>query len=155
MAIRTGMEFHGTLWCVDDFQGADPPDVLTVAAGVVGSDLVEQVFRSNCREYLGSSLFHLKMRSHEAAALEWPCLMDMIFLDAGHSAEDVRCDIDLWWPLLKEGGVLCGHDYGVSMFPGIQVEVDSFAEKKGLSVVAPADTLLWAITKVTHQPVEA
>lgn len=36
---------------------------------------------------------------------------DLIFLDGDHSEEGINTDIDAWLPLLKEGGLLCGHDY--------------------------------------------
>lgn len=37
--------------------------------------------------------------------------VDLVFLDAGHSYEDVKNDIELWLPKVRMGGVLCGHDY--------------------------------------------
>ena len=35
---------------------------------------------------------------------------DLVFLDAGHTYIDVKLDIDHWWPLIREGGTMCGHD---------------------------------------------
>jgi hypothetical protein len=39
-------------------------------------------------------------------------MFDFVFLDADHSYEGVRDDIEAWAPLVKAGGLLCGHDYG-------------------------------------------
>lgn len=37
--------------------------------------------------------------------------LDFVFLDADHTYEAVKADIDAWHPKIKEGGILCGHDY--------------------------------------------
>lgn len=51
----------------------------------------------------------LVMESVEAAK-EFT-LVDFVFIDASHSYEDVMADIDAWYPKIKKGGVLAGHDY--------------------------------------------
>lgn len=37
---------------------------------------------------------------------------DFVFIDACHAEEAVYADIAAWWPVVKPGGVLAGHDYG-------------------------------------------
>jgi hypothetical protein len=37
--------------------------------------------------------------------------VDLVFLDADHSYEAVKRDIQAWLPKLKDDGCLCGHDY--------------------------------------------
>lgn len=37
--------------------------------------------------------------------------IDFIFIDDGHAYEDVVTDIACMLPLLRSGGILCGHDY--------------------------------------------
>lgn len=39
--------------------------------------------------------------------------IDCVFLDAGHSYNDVRRDIHAWFPKVKPGGIIAGHDYDV------------------------------------------
>jgi predicted O-methyltransferase YrrM len=48
---------------------------------------------------------------------------DMIFLDARHDYDSVRQDILAWMPLLLDGGLLCGHDYGPN-WPEVAKAVD-------------------------------
>jgi predicted O-methyltransferase YrrM len=39
--------------------------------------------------------------------------VDAVFVDDGHATEDVKRDIRVFLPLLRPGGVLCGHDFDV------------------------------------------
>ena len=38
--------------------------------------------------------------------------IDMIFIDGDHSYSGVKTDVDLYFPKLKKGGIICMHDYG-------------------------------------------
>lgn len=57
-----------------------------------------------------------------------------VYINADHSYESVKADIEAWWPKVKEKGVLCGHDYGNGETPGVKQAVDEFASKFGLKV---------------------
>jgi hypothetical protein len=37
--------------------------------------------------------------------------LDLVYLDAGHSYECVKRDLAAWFPKIKKGGVMAGHDY--------------------------------------------
>lgn len=43
---------------------------------------------------------------------------DVVFIDALHDYDSVMQDISLWWPKVREGGFICGHDYQ-HKFPGV------------------------------------
>jgi hypothetical protein len=48
----------------------------------------------------------------EKAALEFPNnYFDFVYLDADHTYEAVKKDLESWYPKIKIGGVLSGHDY--------------------------------------------
>ena len=44
--------------------------------------------------------------------------LDFVFLDASHTYEDVKADIQAWKPKIKKGGYLGGHDFQID-FPGV------------------------------------
>ena len=37
--------------------------------------------------------------------------LDFVYIDANHAYEFIKKDIELWYPKVKRGGYLCGHDY--------------------------------------------
>jgi hypothetical protein len=60
-------------------------------------------FKDKCRFIHKSSI---------AASEEIPNnSLDFCYLDASHEYNDVKEDINAWWPKVKLGGVFCGHDY--------------------------------------------
>lgn len=52
----------------------------------------------------------LRMTSAEAARYI-PQQLDFVWVDANHQYEFVISDLRLYWPKIKPGGVLCGHDF--------------------------------------------
>lgn len=55
---------------------------------------------------------------------------DLIYIDASHEEEDVRADLEAYWPALREGGVMFGDDF-VADWPGVVRATRQFAEKIG------------------------
>ena len=51
----------------------------------------------------------LRMSSQEAAQYFVDSSVDIVFLDGDH--DNVAHDIELWWPKLKPGGLMVGHDW--------------------------------------------
>lgn len=52
-----------------------------------------------------------------------------VFLDADHRKEQLTLDIQVWWPKIKAGGILAGHDYDhptCTWNPEVKPVVDSF-----------------------------
>jgi cephalosporin hydroxylase len=59
--------------------------------------------------------------------------VDFVFIDANHEYEYVTQDIRLYWPKIKPGGFICGHDYGGG-HPGVIEAVDDFFMPLGLTI---------------------
>ena len=38
--------------------------------------------------------------------------LDFVYIDGNHAYEFVRDDVASWWPKVKPGGILAGHDWG-------------------------------------------
>lgn len=55
---------------------------------------------------------------------------DFVYLDACHSYEAVTQDIATWFPKVKVGCILGGHDY-FKVFPGVIKAVDEFIQNSG------------------------
>jgi predicted O-methyltransferase YrrM len=61
----------------------------------------------------------LRQTSRQASANLHGNEYDLIFIDALHDYENVMFDISAWWPRVRKGGVLAGHDFN-HKWPGVE-----------------------------------
>jgi len=73
--------------------------------------------------YWFPQLHVVKIQSTEASKLFPEQYFDLVFIDADHTYDSVMGDINSWMPLVKEGGLLTGHDYGGKKI-GVKQAVD-------------------------------
>jgi hypothetical protein len=52
--------------------------------------------------------------------------VDFAFIDAGHDYQSVLADLTAWWPRIKPGGTLAGHDYGDPSWSEVTQAVNDF-----------------------------
>jgi predicted O-methyltransferase YrrM len=109
------------------------PDLVAAQKGKPKDWLFNQ-FCENMKDFnvldpLNRKVIPVRMTSLEAANAfkqapddNSPFEFDMIFIDGSHDYEDVRADIEAWLPLLSDGGLICGHDYG--QYEGVTQAVD-------------------------------
>lgn len=64
--------------------------------------------------------------------------LDFVYIDANHSYEACKEDIRLWWPKIKEGGVIAGDDYGKKF--GVKKAVDEFVKKNNQQLFLTFET---------------
>lgn len=92
----------------------------------------------------------IRMESLSYAATVHDGALDFVYIDGCHQRAAVRADLNAWWPKVKTGGVLAGHDF---VCPGeveggwgkyIQPEVCAFAD----SVRTP----VWLVAEPTGCP---
>ena len=76
----------------------------------------------------------LQMTSEDAVDFI-PNDLDMVYIDGNHAYEYVKKDIELYYPKIKVGGIIGGHDIeGNSLGENIRRAVFEFADKNNLSV---------------------
>lgn len=73
-------------------------------------------------------------------------LIDFIYVDAAHTYEAVKLDLDAWWPLVSESGILAGHDYDDS-HPDVVKAVDEFFSDKGTVYITQDNPASWYVYK--------
>lgn len=83
------------------------------------------------------------MTSKNAAKKAGTVQYDFIFLDGDHSEAGVRDDIRLWWPRVKHGGILCGHDFASRRLRGVQRAVLPFVEEEHLPLYVAPYKIWW------------
>jgi hypothetical protein len=59
--------------------------------------------------------------------------LGLVYLDAGHSFENVKDDLEAWFPKLKKGGIMAGHDYLMPQY-GVFEAVRQFIKKHNYTV---------------------
>lgn len=89
----------------------------------------------------------VKMRretSEEAAKAMADGAFDLVFIDALHDYEHVKQDIALWWPKVRRGGIISGHDFN-HKWTGVERAV---AEAFSLMHVGVHQDSVWYVIKV-------
>jgi len=69
---------------------------------------------STCQQNLKpfhSKVVYLRNTTVNAALFVEDMSVDFIYVDARHDYCGCKEDIELWWPKLKHGGIMAGHDY--------------------------------------------
>jgi predicted O-methyltransferase YrrM len=79
----------------------------------VGNEDQQQIFleaQERLRPWVNKTIF-LPMPSAAAAPKIRDEELDFIYIDARHDFCGVKEDMELYWPKLKKGGIMAGHDY--------------------------------------------
>ncbi len=98
-------EFSGQVFAVDHWKGSP---------GIIHHQMVSdcfEIFRYNMNVLgLTDVVLPMVMESRLAAKVIKDETADLVFIDADHRYDWIKADIDAWWPKVRVGGILCGHD---------------------------------------------
>jgi predicted O-methyltransferase YrrM len=122
------------LWSVDSFQGkwaALEPEVRSMLSE----------FGDRSRIFIGTSAAAAGFFSKAEAGF------DLVYIDANHRFQAIKQDLHLWWPLIRPGGMLAGHDYIAAGGCGVIEAVDEFAAERNLEVQLTREP--WATWMIT------
>lgn len=87
----------------------------------------------------------MRLLSADAAGCFADESLDFVYIDANHAEPFVRQDIELWYPKVKPGGVIAGHDIVNGDMMGVRRAVkDEIFIKHGLDVyMIPGPAWSW------------
>jgi Methyltransferase domain len=133
------MAKSSTLYCVDHWLGSKTErDTYHQSAKLKEGDHSFIRFSENLFDHIRKArVIPLRMSSRNAAELlqKQGIMAGMVFIDAGHTYEEVKEDINVWLPLVIEGGTICGHDYyrENNIWPGVRQAVDERFGRRGMA----------------------
>ena len=145
--IKGTDDLNAVIHCVDHWYG----DPVLNPSGAELED-VYQGFLKNLKE-MGSPdnvTVHRKS-SIEASETFLDESLDFIYLDGSHDFDSVHRDLLAWWPKIKDGGIVSGHDYSSGNFPGVVAAVDGFFGE-GKVELSKGAYAMWRIRKNGPDP---
>ena len=102
---------------IDHFQGSwehqDDPTIKNLY----------DIFLKNTTEY-SKSFEILPFHSSQASRGFLSRSIDFLYIDGSHDYESVKQDLNIWFPKIKNGGTIAGHDYE---WGGVKQAVNEFA----------------------------
>lgn len=111
--------------CIDTFEGT--PEDGHLDDPIIQSGTLYEHFIENMKPVL-HLINPIRSTSVDASKQYEDNSIDFIFIDASHDYDNVLADIKIWYPKVKSGGVISGHDY--SWGPGVRKAVDEFFDDK-------------------------
>lgn len=106
-ALADNISELGTIWAVDPWNGEYP----TLNGDVIKhvSTYVYPNFCENLKDHIACNRV-VPVRGY-SYSFKLPFKVDMVFIDGDHRYEIVLKDIDKALDLLRDGGLICGHDW--------------------------------------------
>jgi hypothetical protein len=109
---------------VDTWKGTDDEDIHQTIVGSFSGDIFYEFIDNTIYSNNYGQIETIKDTSRNAANNFANNSIDYIMLDAGHSYDALKDDLNVWYNKVKPGGIVSGDDYGV--FYGVTQAADEF-----------------------------
>ena len=109
---------------VDTWKGTDDEDIHQNIVGAFNGDIFYEFVDNTILSDNYGGIDMIKDTSRNAANNFSNNSIDYIMLDAGHSYDALKDDLEVWYNKVKPGGIVSGDDYGV--FYGVTQAADEF-----------------------------
>lgn len=107
-------------------------------------------WKKNTREHFGKRIFLKRGPSVEVAST-WPeNSVDFLFVDGDHAYEAVLADLRAWWPRVRQGGLIAGHDTTGPHGPAVMKALDVFGSEKKIPEINLQKIYSFTGTQVTE-----
>lgn len=128
----------GTIWCVDPWTGIQTTTMVRTGTGgiaLMGKPMkrgVYSAFVANLSDHLATGRVQvIPTRSLVAReVLQHLAPFDLVFLDGDHAYNSIVPEITQFRPLVRPGGILAGHDYGVERWADVTRAVDKLVPER-------------------------
>lgn len=107
--------------CIDTWRGSQEHNLISIAQ----QEELYIAFIKNI-EPVKNNITAYRTYSTEGAKLYADNSLDFVFIDAAHDYDNVLLDINAWYPKVKSGGVIAGHDYHEHDWPGVYKAAHDF-----------------------------
>jgi hypothetical protein len=73
--------------------------------------------------------------------------LDIVFIDAEHTFDALKNDLELWERKVKIGGIISGHDYDHENFPDVKKVIDVWTNEKNYKLNVENGYVWWVVKK--------
>jgi len=139
LAVAILSKWHGTLHCVDpwaqlpEYAWAQLPEYADKTITLRNRDIDYQTAMTRLAPFMDHCRIH-RAKSEDVVGQFTDASLDFVYIDGNHKSPWVDQDLELWWPKVKPGGILAGHDYINAAWPDVLKAVDAFVSKRHLSL---------------------
>jgi hypothetical protein len=113
------------IWGIDSFKGSPKHEGESVIGYETDEDMVGgTLYETYLRNISGLNISTIKGDSGRSASYFDDNSLEFVFIDADHHYKEVKKDIIKWWPKIKKGGIISGHDYATGIGCGVIEAVD-------------------------------